>query len=190
MNYVTFDIETYSPGNLTRIDTSEFRVSVIGAYFSWLDKYLVFLEKDVTAFLSIIKECDLIVGYNHVWFDIPVLQKYSSFDLKQLPTFDLMTEIESQIGYKLKLDDLCKANFDNDTKTDSYEKYSKYHKENKWLELVDYCMNDVRLTENLFQKVLDGEVLNYFDLHIKKQVLLIKPTGQKAQIKETSESIF
>jgi RNase_H superfamily len=190
MNYVTFDIETYSPGELKKIDTNEFRVSVIGAYCSWLDKYLVFLEDDVTAFLNILKECDLVVGYNHLWFDLPVLQKYANFDLKQLPTFDIMTEMESQIGYKLKLNDLCKANFDDDIKTDSYETYSKYYKESKWLELIDYCMNDVRLTEGLFQKVLDAKPLHYFDLHFKKEALLPKPTGQRVDVKEVSESIF
>jgi hypothetical protein len=190
MNYVTFDIETYSPGELKKIDTNEFRVSVIGAYCSWLDRYLVFLEDDVTAFLNILKECDLVVGYNHLWFDLPVLQKYANFDLKQLPTFDIMTEMESQIGYKLKLNDLCKANFDDDIKTDSYETYSKYYKENKWLELIDYCMNDVRLTEGLFQKVLDSKPLYYFDLHIKKEALLQRPTGHRVEVKEVSESIF
>ncbi len=190
MNYVTFDIETYSPSSLNKIDTNEFRVSVIGAYCSWLDRYLVFLEKDVSVFLNILRECDLVVGYNHLWFDLPVLQKYATFDLKQLPSYDIMLEMEASIGYKPKLNDLCKANFEDDLKTDDYATYSKYHKENKWLELVDYCLNDVRLTENLFQNIIDGKPIHFFDLHIKKEAILPKPTAQKVTFAETTESIF
>ncbi len=84
MNYITFDIETYSPSNSGRIDTNEFRVTVIGAYYSWLDKYIAFLEKDVKDFLESLKQADLVVGFNHIWFDLPVLQKYANYNLLEL----------------------------------------------------------------------------------------------------------
>jgi DNA polymerase III epsilon subunit-like protein len=193
MNYVTFDIETYSPSDLNRIDTNEFRVSVIGAYISWLpagQNYLAFFEDDVKDFLEILKNCDLVVGYNHLWFDLPVLQKYSNFNLLQLPCYDIMLEVEKQIGYKSKLDDLCKANFEQDKKTDSYDVYKNYHKEGKWLELIDYCMNDVRLTQQLFTKILNNKTINYYDLHILKQANLPQPSPNKVNLVEMAESIF
>lgn len=194
MNYITFDIETYSPGDLNRIDTKEFRVSVIGAYISWLNDgqglYLAFLENDVSEFLELLKQAQLVVGYNHIWFDLAVLQKYSDFDLMKLPNYDILLKIEQKIGSKLKLNDVCKANFDNDIKTDSYSIYRHYHKQNKWLELVDYCMNDVRLTEGLFQKILTDKSLNYYDLHILKQIDMDNVQFGKVAISEGSDSIF
>lgn len=189
MNYITFDIETYSPSDSSKIDTSEFRVTVIGAYFSWIGRYVAFLEKDVKDFLEILKEADLVVGYNHVWFDIPVLQKYADYDLKQLTTYDIMLEFEKKAGFKCKLDDLCKSNLGS-AKTDTYEKFSKYHKEGRWDLLIDYCMHDVKLTEELFQMVLNKQEIKYSDALETKQFLLNSPVGQKVDFGMQSDSIF
>jgi DEAD/DEAH box helicase domain-containing protein len=190
MNYVTFDIETYSPSELERIDVNEFRSSVIGAYFSWIDEYIAFIEGDEKPFLELLKKADMIVGYNQLWFDLPVLQKYADVELKKLPNYDILVEIEKKIGFKVKLDDVCKATLGS-KKTDSYETYKHYYKEKKWSELVDYCMNDVRLTEELFRLVLDGKPLKYNDLLDTKEVILDMPKMQKLQaLEEGMESIF
>jgi RNase_H superfamily len=194
MNYIVFDIETYSPSNLDRIDTKEFKATVIGAFVSWLNngqgEYLAFFEKDVKVFLDLLWQCDLVIGYNHLWFDLPVLQKYSDRDLMALPSYDIMIEVEKKIGFKLKLDDLCKANFNEDVKTDTFMTYRHYHTQGKWVELVDYCMNDVRLTNQLFQMILNKKDLNYYDLHILKQISLDEPVAGKVEIQDATESIF
>jgi len=190
MNYITFDIETYSPSDLNQIDTSEFRTSVIGAYFSWEDKYIAFLEENAAEFIALMAKADLIVGFNQIWFDLPVLQKYADYNLLNLPNYDILKEFEKQAGFKIKLNDLCKANFDGDVKTDTYEQFKNYHKEGKWLELIDYCMNDVRLTNNLFLKILDGQPLKYYDLHNQKEVVLNKPVAGKLLVEESSDRIF
>ena len=194
MNYIVFDIETYSPSNLDRIDTKEFKATVIGAFVSWMNggqgEYLAFFEKDVKIFLDLLWHCDLVIGYNHLWFDLPVLQKYSEKNLMSLPSYDIMIEVEKKIGFKLKLDDLCRANFDEDMKTDSFNVYRHYHRDGKWVNLVDYCMNDVRLTNQLFQKILNKRDINYYDLHILKQIVLDAPVPGKVEMNEGSESFF
>jgi hypothetical protein len=180
MNWITFDIETYSPGKLTHIDTKEFRVSVTGAYFSWLDKYIAFFEEDTKDFLALLLEADVVVGFNHIWFDLAVLQKYSHIDLPQFTNnYDIMLEVEKKLGFKVKLNDLLKANMDGDLKTDSYAQYKDYYWDGKWFELVDYCMNDVRLTNELFLKILAGETLKYNDLTGVKEFVLELPTNEK-----------
>jgi DNA polymerase elongation subunit (family B) len=194
MNYITFDIETYSPSDLDRIDVKEFRCSVCGAYISWLNggkgQYIAFLEENIKEFLELLKHADLIIGYNHIWFDLPVLQKYADFDLLKLPCYDIMLKVEQKIGTKLRLNDLCKANFDGDIKTDSYSVYKHYYKEGKWLELIDYCMNDVRLTEQLFQQILTIKKLTYYDLHIQKEIIMDEVEFGKVEIQEGAESFF
>lgn len=192
MNFITFDIETYSPSGLDRIDTKEFRASVVGAYISWIDEYVAFMEDEVKDFIEVLKNADLVIGYNHLWFDLPVLQKYSDFDLLKLPSYDIMIEAEKKIGFKLKLDDLCKANLGTQ-KTDSYEVYKHYHAEKKWAPLIDYCMNDVKLTNELFLKIVNEGRLIYNDLLDTKEIQFDKPQpGKKVEIqtRETGESIF
>ena len=190
MNYIVFDIETYSPSDLNQINTEEFRASVVGAYFSWEKKYIAFLEENVTDFIALMAKADLIVGFNQLWFDLPVLQKYADYNLSKLPNYDILVEFQKQAGFKIKLNDLCKANFDDDIKTDSYQQYKDYHKQGKWLELIDYCMNDVRLTHNLFTKILNKEPLKYYDLHNQKEVILNQPVLTKVELEEASDRIF
>ncbi len=195
MNYVTFDIETYNPINPNKFDIKEFRVSVIGAYFSWLDEYIAFTENYINDFLETLEYADLVVGFNHIYFDLAVLQKYSNFDLNELANYDLMLEFEKVANFKVKLNDLCKANFGDDLKTDIYDKYKNYYQEKKWLELIDYCMNDVRLTQKLFEMALNEEKISYYDLHILKEVILKKPNlndyqKSKNYIQSSQISIF
>lgn len=190
MNYIVFDIETYSPTDAQKINTSELKVTVAGAYFSWLDKYLGFFEDDINQLIEAFKYADLIVGYNHLGFDLPVLQKYSSYSLKDLPNYDILNQVESTVGFRLRLDDLCKATFEDDVKTDTYAKYKNYHKENKWAELLDYCMNDVRLTNQLFQLILNDQPLHYFDLLKRESMVLAKPNLQALSKIQEEDTIF
>ncbi len=192
MNYITFDIETYSPSESSKIDTSELRVSVVGAYLSWTKEYIAFLEEDVQTFLDLLFQADMVVGYNHVWFDLPVLQKYAKWNLKKINNYDILLEIEKKLGFKMKLDDLAKANLGTQ-KTDSYETYRHYHKPCEGLKLIEYCLNDVTITERVFQLIQKGQVLTYQDMLSTKEFVLEPPSlTQRMEIEQNliPESIF
>ena len=181
MNYITFDIETYHADHLDEFNTERFNVSVLGAYFSWIDEYVVFLEDQVKDFLALLAEVELVVGYNHINFDFAVLQKYSSFDLLSLSSYDLMVEFQKKTGFRIKLDELCKANLGTQ-KTDSFENYADYYWDKQFFKLADYCLNDVRLTQELFEKVLQTKTLVYEDLQGQKEVVFESPAPKKAKI--------
>lgn len=184
MNYITFDIETYTPQDennpkgvfSSKIDPKAMRTSVVGAYFSWLDKYLVFFEDQVPEFVRYLKYADVIVGFNHIWFDVPALQKYADYPLSSLHCYDILVEFEKKVGYKVKLDDLAKNNLKT-SKTDSFANFRTYHLEGKWFELADYCMHDVLITEMLFRMVRAGKPLKYSDMLTTKEVILDMPTA-------------
>jgi DNA polymerase elongation subunit (family B) len=190
MNWITFDIETYSPTNSDKIDTKELRTTVIGAYFSWTNEYIAFLESDAKYFCDLLKEADLIVGWNHLFFDLPVLQKYASYDLSTLPSYDIMVEMANVVGNRLKLDNVAKANL-GEHKTDSYQTFKDYHTQEEWGKLIDYCMNDVRLTNQIFIKTIKNEPISYYDLHTKRTAIMKTPKkGQKVDLTGKMESIF
>jgi len=192
MNYINFDIETYSPSKSDKFDVEEFRCSVCGAYFSWIDEYVAFYEENMPDFIELLSKADLIVGYNQIGFDLPVLQKYADFNLLSLPNYDILQEIYNQTGTRIKLNDVCKANFGDDIKTDNFEVFKHYYWDEKWYELTDYCMNDVRLTQRIFQKIIQQTPVYYYDLHQKVEVSLKKPEKGKVNtaIPETSDSLF
>jgi hypothetical protein len=194
MNYITFDIETYIPEGVQdkssggRLDTKSMRVSVTGAYISWLDKYLVFWEEQTEEFLEYLKMADYTVGFNHISFDLAVLQKYSpNFDLMSLNNYDLMMEFAKKAGHRIKLDNLAKSNLDH-KKTDSFQNFRDYHLTGKWFELADYCMHDVLITEELHQMALKSRELVYFDFLDKKSVMLDKPMKKDIHAKSINNN--
>lgn len=191
MNYITFDIETYYPegSNDTKIDTKIMRLAVAGAYFSWLDAYIAFFEEDIKDLLEIMTKADLIVGFNQLWFDLPVLQKYTHVNLLNLPNYDILLEIEKKLGFKVKLDNIAKSNL-GIQKTDTYEVYRHYYKQEKFAELTDYCMNDVKITEELFKLIQTNGKLLYNDFNQTKELLLEIPKLQKNTSTIQQNSIF
>jgi len=201
VNYVTFDIETYIPEGISdrigsKLNVEAMKVAVIGAYFSWIDggSYVAFLEENVVEFLSLLRQADCVIGYNHIWFDNAVLQKYTDFDLATLPNWDLMLEAEKGLDFKPKLDDLCKSNLGT-KKTDSFEIYRHYYRDGKMAELTDYCMNDVKLTEQLHQLVIKNGHLLYSDAFRTRQILINAPNfglGVQGDSQNTSsiETLF
>ncbi len=181
MNYITFDIETYIPEGVpdrigSKLNVEAMRVAVIGVYYSWIEggSYIAFLEENVSDFLASLQVADCVIGYNHIWFDNTVLQKYADFDLKTLPNWDLMQEAEKSLGFKPKLDDLCKSNLGTQ-KTDSFETYRNYYRDGKMFELTDYCMHDVLLTERLHQLVQKNGHLLYSDAFKTRQIMITPP---------------
>lgn len=186
MNYITFDIETYTPGETLEtagrsgINTTNMRVSTIGAYFSWIDQYLVFWEDQAEEFMEIMQNADLVIGFNHVWFDLPVMQKYAKYPVNTLPIYDLMLEFEKKVGYKIKLNDLAKSNLPI-KKTDTFSEFRTYHLKDEWFKLADYCMHDVKITEDLFRMILAGKPLKYADMLNSYETKLDKPNLEKSQ---------
>ena len=180
MKYITFDIETYIPNGILssstsgRLDTKSMNVSVTGAYVSWWDKYLFFWEADTEDFIKLLREADYIVGYNHINFDLAVLQKYANFDLRKLNNYDLLVEFQKQAGHRVKLDNLAKTNL-GASKTDSFEQFKTYHIDGKWFELADYCMHDVKLTEELHRMALKQQPIKYSEMLGIKEVSLDLP---------------
>jgi RNase_H superfamily len=175
MNYITYDIETYHPDRADEFSVSKFRVSVIGAYISWTDEYVAFLEEDVGTFLSLVQKADLLIGFNHIWFDNAVLAKYADYNLNtEVNNYDIMLEFEKKAGHKIKLDDLAAGTLGRN-KTDHYSQFVNYYWDKEWSKLIDYCMHDVKITEELFRRILDGKPLIYKDLLGTKEQTLDLP---------------
>ena len=89
--------------------------------------------------------------------------------------------MEKKIGYKTRLDNLCSANL-GEHKTDSYEQYKHYYWDKNWFPLIDYCMNDVRLTEELFRMTLNAKPIKYTNLQKTEQVVLEVPVAGNSSI--------
>ena len=99
MRKIVFDIETKNIfSDVGTNNPADLDISVLSLYDSESQKYYSFTEEEFGEMWTFFKEADLLITYNGTHFDIPVLQKYCPFDLKNTPHLDVFTEIQDSIS--------------------------------------------------------------------------------------------
>lgn len=160
MNHIVLDIETQNlfsdvggKENLTKL-----LLSVAGVYSYASNRFLTFTEQEMPRFQSLLEKTSLIIGFNINHFDLPVLQKYLSLDLNKISTLDIMEEVIGAVGHRVSLDDLL-INTLNNRKSANGLLAVQYWREGRMNELRKYCLDDVRLTRDLYEHGLkNGEI--------------------------------
>ena len=156
-NDIVFDVETKlsfqevgGAGNMDKLG-----ISVLGAYFYADEKYRAFEEREIPEFEKIIRELahkknGQLIGFNINHFDLPVLQPYISWSLRELPTLDLMNDVEIGAGFRVSLDNLAQNTLNSQKSGDGLQAI-RWYKEGKIGEIKKYCLKDVELTKNLYE---------------------------------------
>lgn len=154
------DVGAYNPALLS--------ISLIGCYFFETDTYEAFLEGDLPKLWPRLEKADRVIGYNLFGFDYPCMQRYYAGDLKKIPTVDVMVEIEKRIGHRVKLDDVAHATL-GIGKSGHGLQAVEFWKKGEIDKLRDYCLQDVRVTKDVYQYALDNQKVFYFDRMGQKQ---------------------
>ena len=160
---IVFDIETKKSfdevGGRNHFD--KLGVSVIGAYVYGTDKYLAFEEHEIPEFQKLLQKAGRVIGFNINSFDVPVLQPYISWNLKDLSLLDLMVDVERGAGFRISLDNLSEMTLGAKKSGDGMQAL-RWYKEGKIDEIKKYCLKDVELTKNLYEfGKKNGQVLFY-----------------------------
>lgn len=129
----------------------DLNVSLVCVYSYNQDKFSSFWEKDLTALGDLLKQSRLVVGFSLTRFDLPVLDKYFNFNTRGLRRIDLLEEIELVIGRRISLDLLAQANLNKGKTLNSGLEAIRLWNESRYQELEDYCLNDVRITRDLYE---------------------------------------
>jgi len=137
-------------------------VSVAVAYDSLEDRFYVFTEDQLEKLIRQLSSADLVIGFNIKRFDYAVLQPYTTVDLGELPTFDLLEEIFNRLRYRISLDHLATETLGRQKSGDGL-KALEWFKAGEMDMLTEYCKDDVILTRDLFLHGLDKGHLIYRD---------------------------
>src|SRR3989338_7402714 len=124
-------------------------ISLVGAYFYETDEYATYLEPDLPKLWPRLERADRIIGYNQKSFDNQVMNNYYAGDLNRLPQLDLLEQLQLSLGYRVKLDDVAHATLGMG-KTGHGLQAVEFWKEGKIKELADYCLQDVRITKEVY----------------------------------------
>ncbi|OHB22745.1 MAG: hypothetical protein A2939_04015 [Parcubacteria group bacterium RIFCSPLOWO2_01_FULL_48_18] len=155
MDKIVLDIETKNSfadvGGREYVSALE--VSLVGAYSYNRDEYFCFGETQLNDLAEVLRGAGLVVGFALQRFDFPVLAKYMPFDIFKLKHLDILEEIEGGMGRRIGLGVLAEANLGMKKTGHGLESIELY-KQGKLEELKDYCLNDVKLTKELYDLAL------------------------------------
>ena len=125
-------------------------ISFVGAYSYNQKAYLSFFENQLAELDKLLKNSGLVIGFSINRFDVPILNKYCSFDLFTTPRFDILEEIEIGLGQRVSLDILAKTNL-GVGKTSHGLEAIRFYREGDLESLKNYCLNDVKITKDLYE---------------------------------------
>ena len=120
----------------------------------------VFREEDFPEMFKIFETADRIVGFNSIDFDMPALSPYYVGNLLELPNFDILQEVEREVGYRVKLDALAKETLGVQKGGNGLDAIRYFH-DGDWESLAKYCLQDVVITRDLYLKGKKEKKLKY-----------------------------
>jgi DEAD/DEAH box helicase domain-containing protein len=163
MKKIVFDIETSNVfQDVASNDPIALDLSVVCIYDYETDKYSSFTKETITELWPIFEKADMIIGYNSDHFDIPILNKYYSGDLTKIKSLDLLKEIKNSLGRRIKLDAIAKATLGRN-KTGHGLEAIVWWKNGEKQKVIDYCIEDVKITKDVYEYALKNKLLKYLD---------------------------
>lgn len=152
LQYVVFDVETQKSFDEVggRSHKHKLGISVAVTYNSRTDAYTSYREHELEALVAELRDTDLVVGFNHIGFDYPVLQAYTDFDLYTLPSLDIMLSLEHSLGYRIALDKVASATL-GVGKSGHGLQAIEWFRDGEWDKLIKYCRQDVKVTKEIYE---------------------------------------
>ena len=153
-------------------DHANMGISVIGAYEFHADRYRVFCQDNFAEFVSLVIEQEVVIGFNNKSFDDRLVDAVIGGNIDELlrtRSYDLLSEVWLGAGLGPRyngpqysgygLDDLAKAEH-LQGKTGHGALAPIQWQQGKIGAVIDYCLQDVKITKELIERVLIEGCLN------------------------------
>ena len=172
MRKIVFDIETTNFFTDTGSnDPASLTLACVCTHDSETDSYASYFEEDLPKLWPILEKTDILIGFNSDHFDIPILNKYYSGDLTKIKSVDLMKEIKKKLGRRIGLDAVASATLDK-KKSGSGVYATVWWRQGEKQKVVDYCIDDVRLTKELYEYALKNASVKYREGKLLRELAL------------------
>lgn len=162
-------------------DHSNMGISVICAYDYEEDRYRVFCDDNISDFQDLVGATNIIVGFNSLAFDNKLCLAHNIV-ISASKSYDLLVEAwrgaglgetfqyPSHLGFGL--DDICSVNFGINKSGHGAQAPVQWQK-GQIGAVIDYCINDVKLTKTLLDHVIQTEKI--LDPRNSTETLIIRP---------------
>lgn len=168
-------------------DHENMGVSTVCCYDYREDRYRVFCGDNLEEFSALVDAHDIIVSFNGLKFDNKVLA-YTLPCLADLPdplkwlnekSYDIFAEIRDVSGKWCGLDATIKVNDLGAGKTGNGALAPMWYQTGQWGRLVDYCVEDVRLTKMLLDMIISGKPI--INPKTRQPMVLRKPIKEEGE---------
>ena len=172
MRAITFDIETIMASvGAGRLDINLMEITVVGVHDSSTDEYTSYLKEDLPKLWPVIESADMLIGFNSDTFDIPLLNRYYPGDLTAIRSLDILSEVYKTLGRRIRLQSLAEATLGKGKKGHGADAMTWWN-QGLYDKVREYCVEDVRITRELYDYALANGHLKYKDLNQKREIKL------------------
>ncbi len=163
MRVITLDLETQNIfQDIGSNDPKSLDISVVGIHDSNRGECMAFTENELKNLWPILENADAIVTWNGDHFDIPLLDKYYPGDLTKIKSIDLMKAVYDALGRRLKLDTVAQATLGVQKSGNGLDAVT-WWKNGEIDKIIKYCLDDVRITREVFDYALKNKSIKYRD---------------------------
>ena len=170
MKEITFDIETRNlipilgRGDMTKLD-----LAIVGIHDSETGEYSSYSQEELPKLWPIIEKADVLIGFNSDSFDIPLLNNYYPGDLTKIRSIDLLVEVQKMLGRRIRLQSLAEATLGHG-KSASGIQAVEWWQQGLYDKVREYCLQDVKVTRELYDHALEHGTLTYKDFKKNKEI--------------------
>jgi len=165
MNKIVFDVETKNTfQEVGKNDPAALDISILVTYDYATGSYTRFTQEDFPKLWKLLENCDILIGYNSDYFDIPLLNKYYPGDLTKIRSLDILSEIKKSLGRRISLDSVAEGTLGKKKSGHGLEAVT-WWKSGEIEKIMHYCEEDVRITKEVYEYALKNKSLKYKWFH-------------------------
>jgi len=145
------------------------KVSVCGVWESANDRFSIFTEQELPKLAELLQSADQIIGFNIKDFDFEVLQPYLNFDVHTLPFLDIIQDVHRHLGRRVSLNSIAEATLGKG-KSGNGKEAILFWRNNRLDLLKKYCLDDVKITRDVYHYGLANGKILYKDFFEIKEI--------------------
>lgn len=145
------------------------KVSTCGIYEYTTEKYTTFAENELHKLAEILQSADQIIGFNIKDFDFEVLRPYFNFDIGALPYLDIIEDVQKFLGHRIGLNTIAQGTL-GAGKSGNGKEAILYWRNGRHDLLKKYCLDDVRITKEIYEYGLQNQKILYKDFFEIKEI--------------------
>ncbi len=123
-------------------------------------KFIGFFENELDKLFPLLEQTDVVIGFNSDGFDLPALQPYYSGNISSFPSLDLLSRFKDITGHRIKLDSIAQETLGIGKSGNGLDAI-KYYREGDFESLKKYCLQDVKITRDIYDYGLRKGTLKY-----------------------------